>query len=216
METLASRLAALRSEYARAGLSEGDLAPAPLPQLERWLADAIAAGIRDPHAFTLATASADGAPNGRIVLMKGIDGRGVTFFTNYDSAKGQELAANPRACGVLFWNDLERQVRFLGSVEKVTRAESEAYFHSRPRGSQLGALASKQSSVVPSRTDLDLKLAELTAQLEGGPVPLPECWGGYRFLPHTMEFWQGRPNRMHDRLRYVAAGESWRIERLAP
>jgi pyridoxamine 5'-phosphate oxidase len=175
---LAEKLAALRQEYARAGLSEGDLAPAPLAQLERWLHDAIAAGIPEANAATLATASPDGAPSARVVLLKGIDPRGVTFFTNYESAKGADLAANPRACAVLFWRELERQARLTGDVERVTREESEAYFHSRPRGSQLGALASRQSTVVPSREALDATLAELSARFgETTPIPVPDYWG---------------------------------------
>lgn len=214
---LDAKLAALRLEYARAGLSEGDVAPTPLAQLERWLGEAIAAGVREANAFTLATASPDGAPNARIVLLKGFDARGLTFFTNYESAKGRELAANPRACAVLFWHELERQARVVGDVEKVSRAESEAYFHSRPRGSQLGALASRQSTVVPSRDALEAKLAELTAQLGDAPVPLPDYWGGYRLVPRSLELWQGRPDRMHDRLRYVrGAGGAWVVERLSP
>jgi pyridoxamine 5'-phosphate oxidase len=216
---LDAKLAALRLEYARAGLTEGDVGPTPLAQLERWLTEAIAAGAREANAFTLATASPDGAPNARIVLAKGFDPRGLTFFTNYESAKGAELAVNPRACGVFFWPELERQARVVGDVEKVTRAESEAYFHSRPRGSQIGALASRQSTPVPSREALDAKLAELAASLGDGPVPLPDFWGGYRLLPRGLELWQGRPNRMHDRLRYVplaGAGGGWRVERLSP
>jgi pyridoxamine 5'-phosphate oxidase len=213
---LAAKLAALRQEYARAGLSERDLAPAPLAQLERWLAEAIAAGVLEANAVTLATASPDGAPNARIVLLKGIDTRGLTFFTNYDSAKGSELAANPRACAVVFWRELERQARITGDVERLTRDESEAYFHSRPRGSQLGAWASHQSAVVSGREALDAKLAELTARFAEGPVPLPDYWGGYRLVPTAVELWQGRPNRMHDRLRYRQDGARWVIERLSP
>ena len=214
---LDAKLAALRLEYARAGLTEGELAPTPLAQLERWLGEAIAAGVREANAFTLATASPDGAPNARILLLKGFDARGLTFFTNYDSAKGRELAANPRACAVLFWHELERQARVVGDVEKVTRAESEAYFHSRPRGSQLGALASDQSTVVPSRDALEARLAQLAARFGEGPIPLPDYWGGYRLVPRSLELWQGRPDRMHDRLRYRQdAHGRWVIERLSP
>lgn len=223
---LGAKLAALRTEYARAGLSEADLAPTPLVQLERWLAAAIAAGVGEPNAFTLATASPDGAPNARILLAKGIDARGITFFTNYESAKGRELAANPRACAVFFWHELERQVRVAGDVEKVTRAESEEYFHSRPRGSQLGALASRQSAVVASRAELDAKVAEVASRFGESPIPLPDYWGGYRLVPRSLELWQGRPGRMHDRLRYAESGSGanranvanveWVIERLSP
>ena len=213
---LDATLAALRQEYARAGLAEGDVAAAPLVQLERWLAEAIAAGVQEANAATLATASRDGAPDARIVLLKGIDPRGVTFFTNYESAKGAELAANPRACIVLFWRELERQARLTGDVERLTSEESDAYFHSRPRGSQLGAWASRQSSVVPSRDALDAKLAELAARFGDGAIPRPDYWGGYRLVPTSLELWQGRPNRMHDRLRYRRDGEGWVVERLSP
>ena len=214
---LDAKLAALRLEYARAGLSESDLESTPLLQLEAWLTDALAAGVREANAFTLATATPDGPPNALIVLLKGIDTRGLTFFTNYESAKGRELAANPRACAVLFWHELERQARVVGDVEKLTRAESEAYFRSRPRGSQLGALASRQSSVVASREALDAKLAELEARFGEGPIPVPDYWGGYRLVPQSVELWQGRPNRMHDRLRFVRdASGPWVVERLSP
>jgi pyridoxamine 5'-phosphate oxidase len=213
---LDAKLAALREEYARAGLAEGDVAPAPLAQLERWLAEAIAAGVPEANAVTLATASPDGAPDARVVLLKGIDARGVTFFTNYDSAKGVQLAANPRACAVAFWRELERQARITGDVERLSREESEAYFQSRPRGSQLGAWASRQSAVVPSRAVLDATLAELTARFDGVPVRMPDYWGGYRLVPRSVELWQGRPNRMHDRLRYRLDGERWVLERLSP
>jgi pyridoxamine 5'-phosphate oxidase len=214
---LGARLALLRQEYARAGLDEGDLAPTPLGQLERWLTEAMGAGVEDANAVTLATATPDGAPSARIVLLKGLDARGVTFFTNYESAKGRELAANPRAALVAFWHELERQVRLIGDVERLTREESEAYFHTRPLGSQLGAWASPQSAVVPGRTTLDARLAEASARYGEGPVPLPPFWGGYRLLPRVVEFWQGRPSRMHDRLVYTAdtAGR-WAVQRLAP
>jgi pyridoxamine 5'-phosphate oxidase len=212
---LSSTLAALRSEYMRAGLREADLAAEPVAQISRWMSDALAAGVTEANAATLATATPDGAPNARIVLVKGLDARGLTFFTNYESAKGRELAANPRAALVLFWKELERQVRVVGDVAKVDVAESEAYFASRPRGSQLGARASHQSEVVASRELLDARLAALDAELPG-EVPLPSFWGGYRLAPRSVELWQGRPNRMHDRLRYVADGGAWRVERLSP
>jgi pyridoxamine 5'-phosphate oxidase len=213
---LGAKLAALRQEYARAGLSEADVALDPLAQLAQWLADAIAAGVPEANAATVATATLDGAPNARIVLLKGIDARGVTFFTSYASAKGAELAANPRACAVVFWRELERQARITGDVERLARSESEAYFHSRPRGSQLGAWASQQSTVVPDRAALDAKLAEVAARFGEGPIPLPDYWGGYRLVPKSLELWQGRPNRMHDRLRYTLDGGRWVLERLSP
>lgn len=213
---LDAKLAALRQEYAKAGLSEGDVAPEPLAQLAQWLAEAIAAGVPEANAATLATATPDGAPNARVVLLKGIDARGVTFFTSYASAKGAELTANPRACAVVFWRELERQMRITGDVERLARAESETYFHSRPRGSQLGAWASEQSRVVPGREALDAKLAEVAARFGDGPVPLPEHWGGYRLVPRAVELWQGRPNRMHNRLRYALQGGRSILERLSP
>jgi pyridoxamine 5'-phosphate oxidase len=213
---LEETLAALRQEYGRAGLSERDVDPDPIAQLERWMGDALSSGVYEANAATLATASRDGAPNARVVLIKGIDARGVTFFTNYESTKGRELAANPRACIVVHWRELERQVRVAGRVEKVARAESEAYFQSRPRGSQLGAWASAQSEVVASREALDAKLADVAARFGEGEIPTPERWGGYRLAPETVELWQGRPNRMHDRIRYRQAGSGWVVERLSP
>jgi pyridoxamine 5'-phosphate oxidase len=213
---LDATLAALRQEYTRAGLTEADAAAEPMAQVERWFAEAIAAGVYEANAVTLATASPEGAPNARIVLVKGIDARGLTFFTNYESAKGAELAANPRACLVAFWRELERQARVVGEVERLTRAESEAYFHSRPRGSQLGAWASSQSRVAVSREAIDAKLADVTARFAGRDVPLPEFWGGYRIVPRAVELWQGRPSRMHDRLRYRREGAAWVLERLEP
>ena len=214
---LTTALAALRTEYMRAGLREADLAPEPLAQIERWWSDALAAGVTEANAVTLATVTPDGEPRARIVLVKGIDARGLTFFTNYDSAKGAELAAHSRAALVVFWKELERQIRIVGDVAKVDPAESAAYFASRPRGSQLGAWASRQSAVVPSREALDARLAELeAAHPEGAPVPLPPNWGGYRVVPRSVELWQGRPNRMHDRLRYARDGAGWRVERLSP
>lgn len=210
-------LAAIRIEYARAGLAERDVDPSPLRQLERWVRDAIDAGHPDPTAMTLATASADGAPNARVVLLKGIDEAGLAFYTNYESGKGRELAANPRASVCFHWVLLERQARVAGAVERVSRAESEAYFASRPRESQLGAWASRQSEVLAGRAELDARLAEVRARFEGGDVPCPPFWGGYRIVPERVELWQGRPSRLHDRLRYTRVGpRAWRIDRLSP
>jgi pyridoxamine 5'-phosphate oxidase len=211
-------LASIRNEYARAGLLERDVLPDAIAQLERWMSEAIAAGVTEANAATLATCTPEGEPRARVVLVKGLDARGVTFFTNYDSAKGRDLAANPRAALVLFWKELERQVRIVGDASRVDREESEAYFASRPRGSQLGAWASSQSRIVASREELDAALAATEARFASGPVPTPPHWGGYRVAPRTMEFWQGRPSRMHDRLVYTRDGATgpWRIERLAP
>jgi pyridoxamine 5'-phosphate oxidase len=210
-------LTQIRTDYARAGLHERDVDPSPLVQLERWLAEAIAAEHPEPTAMTLATATSDGEPQARVVLLKGIDDRGLVFFTSYASNKGQQLEANPRASACLFWVLLERQVRVTGSVAKVTRAETEAYFRSRPRESQLGAWASHQSAVLTGREELEARLAEVRARYGEGEIPCPPHWGGYRLVLERMELWQGRPSRLHDRLRYTRIGEgSWRIERLSP
>lgn len=210
-------IAALRHDYVARGLRRADLDPDPIRQFERWFTEAAAAEIRDVNAMTLATATPDGHPFARIVLLKGIDERGFVFFTNYRSDKGRQLEANPRAALILFWVQLERQIRVEGAVEKTSRAESEAYFHSRPPGSQLGAWASEQSEPVPDRAALEAQLADARARFGEGPAPLPEHWGGYRVKPTMIEFWQGRTNRMHDRFRYARQENgSWLIERLSP
>jgi pyridoxamine 5'-phosphate oxidase len=194
-----------------------DLDPDPLEQFTCWLADATGAGVYLPEAMTLATSSAAGVPSARVVLLRGFDDRGFTWYTNRDSAKGTELAENPRAALVFHWNALHRQVRISGDVETVATHESEAYFVGRPRGSQLSAWASPQSQVLRSREDLEAKAAELEARFPD-EVPLPPFWGGYRVVPQTYEFWAGRRDRMHDRFRYRRGdnGDGWTIERLAP
>ena len=210
-------LAALRHDYAARGLRRADLEPDPMGQFAKWFGEAVAANIRDVNAMSLATATADGIPSARIVLLKGVGPRGFVFFTNYLSAKGRELEANPRAALNFFWAQLERQIRIDGAVEKTSRAESEEYFHSRPRGSQLGALASEQSETIADRAALEAQLADATERFGQGDVPLPGHWGGYRVVPATIEFWQGRTNRLHDRFRYrrdEAGG--WTIARLQP
>jgi pyridoxamine 5'-phosphate oxidase len=215
-------LTTIRTEYARAGLDERDLDPSPWRQIERWLGEAITAGHPEPTAMTLATVNAEGEPSARVVLLKGVDERGLVFFTNYESAKGRDLATNARACANFFWVLLERQLRVSGVTEKVPREESEAYFRTRPRESQLGAWASLQSSVLTSRTELEARLADARARFAEGDVPCPPHWGGYRLVPDEVELWQGRPSRLHDRLRYrpllveQGKGARWTIERLSP
>jgi pyridoxamine 5'-phosphate oxidase len=210
-------IADLRREYVRAGLHETDLAPDPITQLRVWLDAAITVGVPDANAMVLATATPDGVPSARVVLLKGLDERGLAFFTNYQSRKGRELAANPRAAVTFFWPELERQVRAEGSVEQVTPAESDEYFRSRPVDSRLGAWVSEQSEVVVGgRPELERRLAEVTDRFRGREVERPPHWGGYRLAPTAVEFWQGRPARLHDRLRYVPDEGGWRVERLAP
>ena len=212
-------LAAMRRRYVDATLDTDDLAADPVEQFQRWLQDAVAAQVPEPNAMVLATTGADGTPSARTVLLKGLDERGFTFFTNLESAKAADLAANPRAALVFPWHAMERQVRVSGPVTQVSRDETAAYFASRPRESRLGAWASPQSSVVPDRAALDRGYAEMEARWpDGDEVPLPDFWGGYRVRPEECEFWQGRQGRLHDRFRYrrTDAGDGWIRERLAP
>ena len=198
----------LRESYGRGGLSESEAPLDPWALFEKWFQAALAAGLREPNAMTLATST----PNARIVLMKGYGPEGITFFTNYESTKGRELAGNPEVALLFFWSDLERQVRLRGSATKVSREETASYFRSRPRGSQLGAAISAQSTVIRDRAELESKL-DMFGESE---IPVPENWGGYRVAISEFEFWQGRPNRLHDRLRYRLEGDRWIRERLAP
>lgn len=211
-----SPIAHLRESYTLAGLDESDLHPSPIAQFEEWFQQAREAGIKEPNAMTLATATPGGAPSARIVLLKGLSEEGFVFYTNYESQKGRELTDNPRAALIFYWPDLERQVRITGSVTRVSREESEAYFHSRPIGSQLGALASRQTEVIPSRLVLEERIQSLQTEYQDREIPLPDYWGGFRLKPETVEFWQGRPSRLHDRLRYTRNGQTWLIDRLSP
>ncbi len=209
-------VARLREEYTRAGLRESDADPNAIEQFRGWFGEALAADLHEPNAMTLATATPDGRPSARVVLLKGFDERGFVFYTNYEGRKSRELEANPRAALLFYWGELERQVRVEGIVSRVPDKESDAYFAARPRGSQLGAWASEQSRPVRYRGALEKRLREIESEYEGREVPRPAFWGGYRVVPETMEFWQGRENRLHDRLRYRRAEGGWKIERLQP
>lgn len=207
----------LDSEYQLPELIESNIDPDPIKQFAKWFGEAEAAGVKLPNAMTLATATKDGEPSARMVLLKGFDDEGFVFFTNYESRKGRELDENPRAALVFYWSEFDRQVRIAGGIEKVSRTESEDYFHTRPVDSQLSAWASDQSRVISSREVLEEKMRELIVQYEGGEVPLPPHWGGYRLAPASIEFWQNRPGRLHDRLRYaLQQNGEWLIERLSP
>ncbi len=213
-------LSGLREEYGRGGLDLADLAQDPIEMFERWLGQSVVAGVHEPNAMVLSTATPDGRPSSRMVLLKGVGPDGLVFYTNLASRKGDELAANPQ-CALLFpWHPLERQVRIEGTAEVLDRARVEAYFRTRPRGAQLGAWASAQSRPVASRAELAAAYARVQerfgAEDADGEVPVPPEWGGYRVVPEVVEFWQGRPGRMHDRLVYRREGAGWVIERLAP
>ncbi|GIZ53186.1 pyridoxamine 5'-phosphate oxidase [Noviherbaspirillum aridicola] len=209
-------IADIRKEYSRASLSEEDVAADPVEQFSKWFAEAVAAQVPEPNAMTVATVNAEGRPSSRILLIKEFDQRGFTFFTNYESRKGQELQANPHAALLFFWSELERQVRIEGRVEQITAAENDAYFNSRPLNSRLGALASDQSRPAGSRGELEARFARVAAQF-GEQPPRPAHWGGYRLVPDYIEFWQGRPSRFHDRIAYSRHPDGgWRRQRLQP
>lgn len=209
-------IADMRTEYRRAALSEGDVANDPMVQFARWFDDAVAAQVNEPNAMCLATATPDAYPSARIVLLKAADARGFVFFTDYRSRKGTELADNPHASLCFFWPELERQVRVGGAAQRVSRADSEAYFHSRPVSSQLGAWTSHQSSVLESRDVLERDLARSAKRFADGLVPLPDHWGGFRVVPDDVEFWQGRASRLHDRISFRRESGVWVQRRLSP
>jgi pyridoxamine 5'-phosphate oxidase len=209
-------VADLRREYALARLDEEDVSRDPIAQFSRWFSEALAAEVDEPNAMVLATATPEGAPSARVVLLKGFDERGFVFFTDYRSLKGSELEVNPRAALVFRWTELERQVRITGGTARTSEEESEEYYRSRPVGSRLGAWVSHQSRPIPSRAVLERGLAEVERRFADGEIPLPPHWGGYRVRAEAIEFWQGRLNRLHDRIRYLREGPGWKIERLAP
>jgi len=216
MDLSKQELQNLRQDYKAAELADHDIDSNPFQQFGKWFDEAVKAQLYEPNVMTLATADRFGKPSARIVLLKEFDESGFVFYTNYNSKKGQDLIENPQASLVFFWAELERQVRIDGLVTKVDAATSDAYFHSRPIGSQIGATASPQSSILDSRSSLEEKVAELTKTFEGQEIPRPEHWGGYLIEPTHIEFWQGRPSRLHDRLSYDLIDGSWIINRLAP
>lgn len=217
LEYMTPSIADIRKEYAALSLHESDVASEPIAQFDRWWQQALQSEVLEPNAMTVATASADGVPAARILLLKGFSAAGFVFFTNYNSFKSMHLSENPKACLVFFWPELERQVRITGLVKKVPAAESDAYFSSRPEGSRIGAWASQQSSIVPSREWLDEAYTKKSQEFAGKEIPRPPHWGGYLVQPVVIEFWQGRPSRLHDRIQYsLQESGNWKIERLSP
>jgi pyridoxamine 5'-phosphate oxidase len=210
------KIADIRKDYQLQTLSEQDVSADPIQQFTKWWDEAVQSEIDEVNAFTLATSTLQGKPSARIVLLKGYDKRGFVFFTNYESAKGNELAKNPQASMVFFWKELQRQVRIEGIIEKVSAEESDEYFSSRPAGSRIGAWASPQSKIITNRSEIEMNAQKYQEQYADGNIPRPPYWGGYRLKPRLVEFWQGRANRLHDRIQYTVQEGSWKIERLAP
>lgn len=206
----------LRREYTQAGLTRESLEANPLQQFDRWFTQAVQGQVLEPNAMQIATVDIKGKPTLRTVLLKSYDDKGFVFYTNYNSQKAQQIAANPQVALLIFWKELERQVEITGRAEKVSTLESLRYFTSRPRGSQLGAWVSVQSSIITSRNLLEMKLEEIKRKFNEGAIPLPDFWGGYRVIPETIEFWQGRSNRLHDRFEYRRTAQGWDIVRLSP
>ena len=206
----------IRKNYTAGELRREDLNADPITQFGAWLQTALDADVPEPTAMTLATANENGQPSARVVLLKGVDAQGFRFYSSYESRKGGDLEHNPRVALVFYWHALERQVRIEGSSQKLSHEESEVYFRSRPHGSQLGAWASQQSRVIEGRGVLEARLKELEEMYQEGEVPLPDFWGGYLVVPRVLEFWQGRPNRLHDRFRYTRRDDAWEIVRLSP
>ncbi len=216
MSEVSERVREIRKDYIMGELNESSVSGDPIVQFKQWMEEAIKAEVPEPNAMSLATANASGHPSVRIVLLRGLDDRGFAFFTNYLSHKGADLAENPHAALAFFWPELERQVRVMGKVRKVSAEESDAYFRSRPRSSRIGAWASPQSQVIDDRKFLELKVDEFETEFERGEVVRPEHWGGYRLYPESVEYWQGRASRLHDRVKYTRSGMNWNIHRLAP
>ena len=209
-------ISSIRKDYQLQSLSESDVKQNPIEQFGKWWDEAVSSEIDEVNAMTLATVNAEGRPSARIVLLKGFDEKGFVFYTNYESNKGEQLSVNPYASLVFFWKELERQVRIEGTCEKVSEQESDDYFHSRPIGSQLGACASPQSSIIESRSVIENNLEKLQDQYKDIEIPRPAHWGGFRVVPHAIEFWQGRSSRLHDRIKFLKENQSWKIVRLAP
>lgn len=209
-------LADLRNEYTKAELSEADVNSNPIEQFKKWFSEASIAQVPEPNAVSVATVSAEGRPSSRIVLLKGYDESGFVFFTNYESRKGREIIQNPYVSLLFFWPELERQIRIEGKAEKISTKESMNYFFSRPIGSQLGAWASAQSAIIEGRSILEKKMSELKVKFQGKEVPFPAFWGGFKVVPETIEFWQGRKNRLHDRIQFAKTNSGWKISRLSP